>query len=453
VTGLNRLLRALAVAVLLSLTVFSFTTTSQVNANPDAVAATINVGKGPYAIAVNPNTNKIYVDSTASSTVSVVDGSSNSVVANITGVKTTSGTTFGSFGVTFRTGADVNPKTNRIYVTSQMDDLLYVIDGSSNAVVATVKAGVGPAGIAVNSNTNKIYVANTGYHALQFAGKPSISVIDGTTNAILRNIVVGSQPTGVAVNINTNRVYAANFGSGTVSVIDGSTDNVMTNITGILKPVGVAVKATKVYVASGAEPSLYVIDASNNTVVAKIKAGAPDSLALTAVALNADSDKIYALNLNSNVVSIIDGSTNALGGTIEVGNEPLAIAVNPNTNKIYVTNYNSDTVTILDGSVPIPSTTATSSSTTSSFPASTSGSSTASSITSNPASSSTTSSSTSTSSSTTAGVTTSATSTVSTAVSGGTSSNLLLYGGLIAVIGAVIIGGLLALRRGRKVPM
>ena len=42
-------------------------------------------------------------------------------------------------------------------------------------------------------------------------------MIDGAENAVLTSVAVGSGPFDVAVNSNTNRVYVANYDSGTTS--------------------------------------------------------------------------------------------------------------------------------------------------------------------------------------------------------------------------------------------
>ena len=84
------------------------------------------------------------------------------------------------------------------------------------AVVATVSVGDSPRGVAVNSTTNRIYVANWGSN--------NVSVVNGAANAVLGTpIPVGSAPEGVAANETTNRIYMANWGSNSVTVIDGAT--------------------------------------------------------------------------------------------------------------------------------------------------------------------------------------------------------------------------------------
>ena len=54
------------------------------------------------------------------------------------------------------------------------------------------------------------------------------------------------------------------------------------------------------------------------------------------------------MSLNSNNVTVIDGSNNSTT-TVATGTFPLAVAVNPVTNKIYVANRNSNNVTVISG--------------------------------------------------------------------------------------------------------
>ena len=56
-------------------------------------------------------------------------------------------------------------------------------------------------GVAVNSNTDIIYVANP---------NGSVSVLNGQTNKPLATISVGTAPNGVAADPKTNHAYVAN---------------------------------------------------------------------------------------------------------------------------------------------------------------------------------------------------------------------------------------------------
>src|SRR5919112_1991383 len=85
-----------------------------------------------------------------------------------------------------------------------------------------IPVGKTPVGIAVDPNTNRIYVSNSNNN--------TVSVIDGATNRVIGDpIPVGEGPFGIAVDPNTNRIYVSNYFSdnNTVSVIDGATNRVI----------------------------------------------------------------------------------------------------------------------------------------------------------------------------------------------------------------------------------
>ena len=62
-----------------------------------------------------------------------------------------------------------------------------------------------------------------------------------------------------------------------------------------------------------------------------------------ALAQNAYIPKVY-----SNNVAVVDTQTNAVIGTIPVGNEPVGVAVTPNGGTVYITNYQSGTISAID---------------------------------------------------------------------------------------------------------
>jgi YVTN family beta-propeller protein len=278
----------------------------------------VQVGKYPYAIAVNPVTNKIYV--------------ANSDDGNVT--------VFGGVAFTPATIADpnaggpialaVNPVTNKIYVANYGSGNVTVINGFMDTFT-TVSVGSNPRAVAVDPLTNKIYVANY--------GSGTVTVIDGATNNVT-TVTVGTNPYALAVNPATNKVYVANYGSTNVTVIDGATNNTTTVAAGT-NPYAVAVNpvTNKVYVANNGSANVTVIDGASNSTATVSAQTNPD-----AVAVNPLTNKVYVANHGSNSVTVIDGASgnvlanatvpSSLGNNAGAG--PVAIAVDPVTNKIYV---------------------------------------------------------------------------------------------------------------------
>ena len=54
-----------------------------ISGSTDTFLTSVPVGDAPFSPAVNPNTNMIYVTNFGSNLVSVIDGSTNSLVANV----------------------------------------------------------------------------------------------------------------------------------------------------------------------------------------------------------------------------------------------------------------------------------------------------------------------------------------------------------------------------------
>ena len=138
----------------------------------------------------------------------------------------------------------INTQTNTIYVSNFSNDSVSVINGTSNKVETNIKVGHNPVGIAVNPRINEIYVNNLPDN--------TISVINGTTNKVIHNIslepaIIGSGVNKAFINVplkitfpliaskitvdpTTNFTYVANPRSNGIITIDGKSDKIITKI-------------------------------------------------------------------------------------------------------------------------------------------------------------------------------------------------------------------------------
>lgn len=236
-------------------------------------------------------------------------------------------------------GVGVNSTTNKIYVANDDSNSLSVVDGVSNSVSATVNLGTDPWGVAVNKTTNKIYVSNKGSNTL--------AVVDGTNNTVATNVTVQTMPYGVAVNETTNKIYVANYVSNTVSVIDGSNNTVVTNITVGSAPAGIAVNevTNKIYVTNYSSNNVSVIDGTNNTVSTTVTVGTGPN----GVAVNPTTNTIFVANYFGPSVSVINGDTNTVTTTITTNITPYGVVVDAALNRIYVSTRDSSGLTVING--------------------------------------------------------------------------------------------------------
>ena len=308
-------------------------TTPGAHLNP-VVVNNISVGNSPRGVAVNAITNRVYIangdaehgatNPVNSNSVSVIDGATDAVIATI--------------GVGHRpNGIAVNPATNRIYVANTGGNDVSVIDGATNLVIATVPAGSQPFDVAVNAVTNRVYVTNVSSH--------NVTVIDGASDTVAATVPVGFNPWGVAVNAATNRVYVANFGSDTVSVIDGTGNTTLATIPSQHWPSGIAVNATtnRIYVSSwDITPPVKVIDGDTNTVVATIVGSGFCTNRARGVAVDEVNNVAHVAyrcggGTGGALVSI-DGVTNTQQSYLFVccNGAPLYVGLNPVTDRLYL---------------------------------------------------------------------------------------------------------------------
>lgn len=215
---------------------------SVIDGDTNAVVTTIPLGFASDGLAVDPVNHRVYV-----SGVAVVDGITNTVVARVLiyqpcdsqallavnpvtdrvyvasrngWVCVLDGLDNSYTGISFYgdsvVGVAVNPATNRVYATANYSSRVYMIDGDTNTVLATLSVGsrLGgycPVHVVANPDTNRVYVANGCSH--------DIWVIDGDTNTLSTIVPVGSTPYGIAVDPTANRIYVANELTNTVAVV------------------------------------------------------------------------------------------------------------------------------------------------------------------------------------------------------------------------------------------
>ncbi len=110
----------------------------------------------------------------------------------------------------------VSNLTGRIYVTNRLTQHLWIVDDRTGRVMQVVRLPSGAYAVAVNEKTNHVFVVG--------ASQDVVYMLDGATGALLQTLPVGQQDAddggqGIVVNYLNNCVYVANYAAGTLSVI------------------------------------------------------------------------------------------------------------------------------------------------------------------------------------------------------------------------------------------
>ncbi len=210
-------------------------------------------------------------------------------------------------------------------------------------VNTTIAVGTNPQGVACDSGTNEIFVANSADN--------TVSVISQTTKTLIANIAVGLNPVCLAYDPILKEVFVTNSGSNSVSVISDQNNTVIANITVGAVPNGIAYDSAKqeMFVVNKYSDSVSVISDQNNTVVATIPVG--HSNPIGAVYDSAKGEVFVTVNYMTGethgFVQVISDKTNTVVATIPVGVTPYYPAYDFGKGEIFVPNHDSSTLSVI----------------------------------------------------------------------------------------------------------
>ena len=227
-----------------------------------------------------------------------------------------------------------NATTNLFYTANGTENTVSVFDGATNKLTATINVGSDPTGIAVNAVTNTIYVTNS--------LDSSLSVIDGATNLVKATLTtVGDDPYAVVVNPVTNKVYVAEWVSGSAQnlyVVDCATNQVASALTvgANVSALAINTKTNTIYAAT--MYSVAVINGSNDTVTATLAPSTPYQVPSGGIGVDESTNIVYVANTSfgPDTITAINGVTNQVITTVDLGATAGSLAVNPVTHMVYV---------------------------------------------------------------------------------------------------------------------
>jgi YVTN family beta-propeller protein len=285
----------------------------------------------------------------ASSTVSVIDTTTQQVVSTI-------------HVPAFPVLDVLSPDGSRLYVSSQGANVVAVIDTTANAVIATIPLGAVAGHMAITPDGKQLYVTMQSLSGCAFPACDAVWVISTVTNQVTGQVNLnGVCPGGgcnlsyMAVSPDGARLYATAGGVNKIAVIDTSANSVISSSSAGSGP-GLAITrdGTTLYEMNTFNLGLSVIDtASMSVLTSGFPAGCADPQGL---ALSPDESRLYIPCIDGSSVAVVDRSTLTVVATPSLnGLQPSQVAAfTPDGASAYVaaccTSPGTGTVFVIDTS-------------------------------------------------------------------------------------------------------
>ncbi|HEV2988376.1 MAG TPA: YncE family protein, partial [Candidatus Angelobacter sp.] len=267
---------------------------------------------GQIAAGVGVNGN-LYIANSTSNDVSVIP-----IVGTVANAAVPVGTQpvsiAGSIGTT-GVGA------TKMYVVNGGSNNVTVFSAVDNSFIKNIAVGSQPIWAVMSADTQAVYVVNQ--------GDGTVSVIDTGIDQVITTIPVGASPNFAYFDPNLKRVYVTNTGSSTLSVIKGDTINL-----------GAGIVPTKIADVALSGPAVSVVALSDGTRAYAALGGCPSGTNHTNLVGSLAS-------CTGNRVSVIDAVALHETQTITVGSGAVSVDAANDASRVYAVNANSQNVSII----------------------------------------------------------------------------------------------------------
>jgi PQQ-dependent catabolism-associated beta-propeller protein len=276
--------------------------------------------------------------------------------------------------------------TGKVFVSSEKDNTVAVIDGAKMELLASPLACKRPRHMQLSADRAALYIAYSDDHRIvqwniatgkvteryQVGEDPEIfdlspdgrtlyasneedselTAFDLGTRKKLFAVKVGGEPEGVKASADGKLVYVTSEVANMVHVIDVASRTVVKNIPVGKRPRRFLLTPTELWVTNELDGSASVIRIADHTVQGRIAFLPPgmrsEDVTPVGMALSPDGKTAYVALGRANHVAVVDVPSRQVKSYVLVGHRPWGLALNRDGSRLYVANGQSDDLTIVD---------------------------------------------------------------------------------------------------------
>lgn len=313
----------------------------------------LHAGQNPEGIAVDTQTHMVYIAYERPGLVVGFDPSSNRVRWKTPITDSAS-------------EIQVDSTTHRVYAVSSSyrskSNVLSILDGATGHVLLTAPIGSGDNGLAIDTKRQQVYVSSNNDGLINVFSLQTAP--GGRLEAIASTLTIGPHPQALGINSHLGRLYVGDASTNLLTVYDEATGHILAIISVAelpVQPLRVDEATGRIYVVCSNGQELDVIDGNSNKVIARVPTGPyPEGVAYNTatgriyVANEGQKDTAFPNNNFNTTITVIDGQTFAVLGTLKVGRSPDGVEADPQLRRVYVALEDSDAVVEVSDSVNLP---------------------------------------------------------------------------------------------------
>lgn len=279
-------------------------------------------------------------------------------------------------------------QTGQIFISSEKDNTITVLDGTTRQQSALIKTCKRPRHMQLTPDRARLLVAcgdsgradiidiakkqvvdqvrleqgveifdlSPDGKTLYFSNEDDalLSVVDLATQKVIRNVKVGKEPEGVKVSPDGKIVYVTSEVASMVHVVDAASGKVLKNIEVGKRPRRFAMTpdGKQLWVTNELGASVSIISAADNTVLSTLKfepkGFRADDITPVGITLSHDGKTAFVALGRANHVAVVDVASRTVKNLILVGKRAWGLALARDDATLYVANGMSDDVSIVD---------------------------------------------------------------------------------------------------------
>lgn len=233
---------------------------------------------------------------------------------------------------------------SQVVIACSDDDKVIIYNRKTKAIEAEINNVTGAMNLTFHEPTGQLLVTNE--------GSSRASVYDLKSGRLIAELRTGLEPDGIAITGDGRLIFVASENAGLVHVFDGATYQPLDVIRTNLRPRRIALSSDELWVSSEMGSRVEIFDTKTRKMKAEVifapKGFRPEQMTPVDILFNPNNNEAYVALGGANHVAIVDTKTLKITKYILVGRRAWGLGLSPDAQTLIVLNGLSDDFTMIN---------------------------------------------------------------------------------------------------------